>query len=50
MDGNLVQADEALGLGQVLGNEEGVEVFQVGKADKLGSIGLVADVALLAGV
>ena len=32
-----------------LGNEHGVEILQVGKADKLGDVGLVADVAAFLG-
>jgi hypothetical protein len=37
-------------LGQGLPGKEGVEVFQVGDADQLGADGLIADVALFAGV
>ena len=50
MDGDLVEASEAFGLGQALGDEEGVEVFQIGKAHELGAGGVVAEVAFIAGV
>jgi hypothetical protein len=46
----LIEADEALGLGQGLPDKQGVEVFEVGEAHELGAGGLVADVALFAGV
>ena len=46
----MVQAGEAFGLGQGLPDKQGVEVFEVGEADELGAGGLVADVALVAGV
>ena len=35
---------------EALGDEHRVEILQVGKADKLGDVGLVADVAALVGV
>ncbi len=50
MDRDLVEAGEAFGLGQALTDKQGVEVFQVREADELGAGGLVADVALVAGV
>ncbi len=37
-------------MGQGLPDKQGIEVFKVGQADELGSSGLVADVALAAGV
>jgi hypothetical protein len=46
----LVEVSEALGLGQALGNEEGVEVFQIGEAHELGAGGVVANVAFIARV
>jgi len=50
VDRDLVEAGEAFGLGQALGDEEGVEVFQIGEAHELGAGGVVADVAFVAGV
>ena|GEM_PF-1185112 len=50
MDGDLVETFETFGLGQALGDEEGVEVFQMREAHELGTGGVVADVAFVAGV
>ena len=47
LDGNFVQTREAVGLAQSLADEDGVEIFQIRKADQLGAGGLVADVAFV---
>jgi hypothetical protein len=47
LDGDFVQAREALVLAQSFADEDGVEIFQIGEADQLGAGGLVADVAFV---
>ena len=49
-DGYLVQAFQALALRDAVADEDGVEIFKVGEADKLVDGGIVAHVAFLVGV
>ncbi len=45
-DGDFVELQQALGRGQALADEDGVEAFEIGEDDELLDGGVVADVAL----
>ena len=49
-DGDFVQLEQALRLGQALPDEDGIEAFEVGEDDELLQRGVVADVAVGVGV
>jgi hypothetical protein len=49
-DGDFVEGGEAVGLGQALADEDGVEAFEVGEDDELLQRGVVAEVAFGTGM
>src|SRR5579859_1865392 len=50
LDGDVIEFTEPVRLGEILLDEERVQVFQIGETDKLGDVGVVTDVAFVAGV